>query len=101
MRNIALILLLLALPVAQPAAQVLQGAERNGTPLVVVQRPGFTETAVASCAGGAAIGYLAVIATGAGSPAATAALFCGLSVAAGAASTVAIWTWREITGVFY
>ena len=47
------------------------------------------------------IGYLAVLATGAPSPAGTAALFCGLSVAATAASTVTVWTWQKTTSIFY
>ena len=43
------------------------------------------------------IGYLVVLATGAPSPFGTAALFCGLSVAATTASTVAVWTWHRAT----
>ena len=62
---------------------------------------GFAETALASCAGGAMIGYLAVLAVGAPSPAGTAALFCGLSVAATTASSVTLWTWRKTTALFY
>jgi len=62
-----------------------------------VQPAGFAEAAVASCAGGAMIGYLAVLATGAATPLGTAALFCGLSVAATAASGIAVWTWDTTT----
>lgn len=47
------------------------------------------------------IGYLAVLATGASNPAGTAALFCGLSVAATAASSVTIWTGRKATSLVY
>jgi hypothetical protein len=68
---------------------------------VVVARPAsFAETAVASCAGGAAIGALVVFATGGMTPVGTAALFCGLSVAATTASGVAVWTWHTITAPF-
>jgi hypothetical protein len=89
---------------AQPAAAVaggvissptnFSGATQRGEP-VVVQSPGLAETAVASCAGGAAIGYLVVVATGFGSAIGTPALYCSLSVAASVASTVASWTWRS------
>ncbi len=65
--------------------------------VVVVQPPGLVETAVASCAGGAMIGALAVYASGVGSIGATAGLFCGLSVAASVVSTAAVWTWRLAT----
>ena len=68
---------------------------------VAYSRPaGFAETAVASCAGGAAIGYLVVVAAGGVTPIGTAALFCGLSVAATAASTVAVMTWHTMTAPF-
>lgn len=95
-KTIAAILLpaiLLATPVAaQPAGGVVNvdGSSSDS----------FAEAAVASCAGGAAIGYLAVLATGAPAPLETAALFCGLSVAATAASTVAVGTWHVITSPF-
>ena len=84
---------------AQGAAPVVGGVVSTG-PQVVSRSSSFAETAVASCAGGAAIGYLAVLATGAPAPLNTAALFCGLSVAATTASTVAIWTWHTITAPF-
>jgi hypothetical protein len=57
--------------------------------------PQLVETAVGACAGGAAIGYLVVLATGVGAPLGTAGLFCGLSVAASVASTTASWGWRR------
>jgi len=87
MRRLAIVLSLLgSLLFAQPAA---------------AQNAGFAETAVAACAGGAMIGYLAVLATGTPSPVGTAAMFCGLSVAATAASTAAVWTWQRTTAYFY
>jgi hypothetical protein len=91
---------------AQPTAAVAGGVISSPTNFsgppqreetVVVQSPGLAETAVASCAGGAAIGYLVVVATGFGSAIGTPALYCGLSVAASVASTVATWTWRSST----
>lgn len=88
----ALAALLLLLPVLSGPA-----AAQDRT-VVVVQPPGLVETAIASCAGGAAIGALAVYATGIGTIGPTAGLFCGLSVAATVASTAAIWTWRIATG---
>jgi hypothetical protein len=42
-------------------------------------------------------GYLVVLAAGSATPLGTAALFCGLSVAATAASNVAVWTWDTTT----
>jgi len=90
-----LLVTLLSVPAARLAAQTTIGA---GPPVVVEQSSGYAEAAVASCAAGAAIGYIAVLATGVGSPAATATLFCGLSVAAGAAGSIAAWTWRSLTG---
>lgn len=95
--------LLLASPAAAQSAAPLAGGVVNSGPgreVVVVQQSGFAETAVASCAGGAAIGYLVVLATGGVTPVGTAALFCGLSVAATAASTVAVWTWHTATVPF-
>lgn len=79
------------------AALLLAAPARAQPTTVVVLPAGFAETAIASCAGGAMIGYLAVLATGAPSPFGTAALFCGLSVAATTASTVAVWTWHRAT----
>lgn len=82
---------------AQTAAPIVGGVVSTGQPVVYVEPASFAENALASCAGGAAIGYLIVVASGAPSPGATAALFCGLSVAATAASTAAVWTWETIT----
>jgi hypothetical protein len=95
--SIACLLLLATLFLAPPAA-----AQSSGTSggVVVVQPASFADTAVASCAGGAAIGYLVVIASGGLTPIGTAAMFCGLSVAATAASTVALWTWHTVTSPF-
>ncbi len=62
---------------------------------------GFTEAVVASCAGGAAIGYLVATASGGVSAAGTAATFCGLSVAASLAGTVAVRTLRGAIDVAY
>jgi hypothetical protein len=94
--TIAAILLpvvLLATPAsAQPVGGVIGASPDSGD--------GFIESAIASCAGGAAIGYLAALATGVPSPGGTAALFCGLSVAATTASTVAVGTWHLITSPF-
>jgi hypothetical protein len=95
--------LILASPASAQAATPLVGGVVNSSPgqeVVVMQPSGFADTAVASCAGGAAIGYLAVVATGGVTPLGTAAMFCGLSVAATAASTVAVWTWRTVTSRF-
>src|SRR5689334_22289775 len=88
--------------VAQSAAPLAGGAVNSGPGQTVFFEPssGFAEAAVASFAGGAMIGYLAVVATGASSPVGTAALFCGLSVAATTASTVAVWTWHTVTSPF-
>ncbi len=80
---------------AQSAAPVIGGVV-SSPQAVVVSAPGLMETAAASCAGGAAIGYLVVLAAGAPSPGATAALFCGLSVAATTASAVTAWTWHRV-----
>ena len=87
----ALMLLLLS------AAPGPAGAQER-TVVVVPQTPGLVETAIASCAGGAAIGALVVYSTGMGAIGPTAGLFCGLSVAASLASTAAIWTWRIAAG---
>jgi hypothetical protein len=103
MRAHAIALTLLAVLLAMPATAQPAGGAVNSLPdqgVVVAQPAGFAETAVASCAGGAMIGYLVVLATGAPSPAGTAALFCGLSVAATTASTVAVWTWHKATWFF-
>ena len=99
----AAILVALSLPAAAQTATPLAGGVVNSGPgqQVVIARPAsFAETAVASCAGGAAIGALVVFATGGMSPVGTAALFCGLSVAATTASTVALWTWHTVTSPF-
>jgi hypothetical protein len=95
--SIACLSLLATLFLASPAAAQSSGPSGG---VVVVQPASFADTAVASCAGGAAIGYLVVIATGGVTPFGTAAMFCGLSVAATAASTVAVWTWRTVTSPF-
>lgn len=87
-RSIATLLLLAGPLFAAPAAA--QSVLVEG-----VQPTGFAEAAVASCAGGAMIGYLVVLA--AGTPLGTAALFCGLSVVATAASGIAVWTWDTAT----
>jgi len=90
---ILLATILLAIPaVAQPVGGVISAGPDSGD--------GFISSAIASCAGGAAIGYLAVVALGGPNPGGTAALFCGLSVAATTASTVAVGTWHLITSPF-
>jgi hypothetical protein len=92
----AAVLLLSAAPaVAQTAAPVIGGVV-SSPQVIVVNQPGLVETAAASCAGGAAIGYLMVLAVGAPAPGTTAALFCGLSVAATTASAVTAWTWHKV-----
>ena len=63
--------------------------------IVVAGGSSLAESAIASCAGGAAIGYLVVLGTGVGAPVETSALFCGLSVAASVASSVAVEAWRS------
>lgn len=90
-RPAAALAALLLLPALPAAAQ-----ER--TVVLTPRPPGLVETAIASCAGGAAIGAVVVYASGIGQAGPTAALFCGLSVAASLASTAAIWTWRAATG---
>ncbi len=92
-RSIVALLLLAGPLLAAPAAA--QPAPNQS--VVVMQQAGFAQAAVASCAGGAMIGYLAVLASGAATPLGTAALFCGLSVAATAASGIAVWTWNTTT----
>jgi hypothetical protein len=94
--------LIVTVPASAQAAPLVGGVVSSspGQEVVVMQPSGFADTAVASCAGGAAIGYLAVVATGGVTPLGTAAMFCGLSVAATAASTVAVWTWRTMTSRF-
>lgn len=96
--------LALATPaVAQSAAPLVGGVVNSSPDQHVIAGPpaGFAEAAVASCAGGAAIGYLVVLAVGAPSPIGTAALFCGLSVAATVASAAAVWTWDTATESFH
>ena len=88
---LAAVLLLLSVAPGPAAAQ-------DRAVVVTSQTPGMVETAIASCAGGAAIGALIVYASGFGSIVPTAGLFCGLSVAASVASTAAIWTWRIANG---
>ena len=108
-RAFALVLAALAiLPTAGVAAQsalpAVGGAITLPPPparieqVIVVPEPNFTEAAVASCAGGAMIGYLIVAASGAGAPLATSALFCGLSAAASATGGLTAWAWRHVTG---
>jgi hypothetical protein len=92
------------LPAAAQAAPLVGGVvssgPSSGQQVVIINGPSFAETALSACAGGAAIGYLAVLATGAPTPASTAALFCGLSVAATAASTIAVVTWNTAASLF-
>jgi hypothetical protein len=87
---------------AQTTAPLVGGVVNSGPDQHMIAGPpaGFAEAAVASCAGGAAIGYLVVLAVGAPSPLGTAALFCGLSVAATVASAAAVWTWDAATSSF-
>lgn len=66
---------------------------------VTIQPTGLMEASVSACAGGAAIGYLIVAASGAPGAGQTALLFCGLSVAATVSGTVATMAWRTVTGV--
>lgn len=67
--------------------------------IIVVRSASVTEAAVSACAGGAAIGVLLVWASGAGSAAPTAGLFCGLSVAATVAASTASYAWRSVGGL--
>ncbi len=80
-------------PNVMPSAQTEQQ-------VVIMPSPSFSEAAVASCAGGAMIGYLLVAASGAGTPVATSALFCGLSVAASATGSVTAWLWHRVIAPF-
>jgi len=66
--------------------------------IMLPRRPGLVEAAVSSCAGGAAIGYLIVFATGVGDPWASSTLFCGLSAAASVTGGLTSWAWRSVTG---
>jgi hypothetical protein len=91
--NIIAAVLISAAVLATPAAAQPVGGVVDTGP---AQSSGFAEAAIASCAGGAVIGYLAVLATGAPAPIGTAALFCGLSVAATTASTIAVGTWHLV-----
>ena len=92
------LVLLLTLTLTPTRAMAQTGRVEPGTSVVVVQQIGLAEAAMASCAGGAMIGYLLVVATGPGSPTANAALFCGLSAAATVTSSVTFWAWRSVTG---
>jgi hypothetical protein len=84
-----------------PAAAQMVGGVVGSPRVVIAEPPSFAEVAVSSCAGGAMIGVLAVLVTGVGTPGSTAALFCGLSVAATAASAVTYSLWHRTTAVFY
>ena len=86
---------------AVPARAQLAGGVVSSAPVVVADPPSFAEVAVSSCAGGAMIGFLAVVVTGFGSPGTTAALFCGMSVAATAASAVTYSLWHRTTAMLY
>ncbi len=98
-RVFALALVLLFAMTLTPTRGMAQaGRVESGSSVVVVQQVNLAEAAMASCAGGAMIGYLLVVATGPGSPTATAALFCGLSAAATVTSSVTFWAWRSVTG---
>jgi hypothetical protein len=105
MRTSAIALALLVALLATPAgAQTAAGGVVNSSPnqrVVYVESGGFAEAAVSSCAGGAMIGFLAALAVGTPSPGSTAALFCGLSVAATTASSITSWTWYKVTSIFY
>ncbi len=90
--------LLFAATLAPTTGMAQTGRIEPGSTVVVVQQVSLAEAAMASCAGGAMIGYLLVVATGPGSPTATAALFCGLSAAATVTSSVTFWAWRAVTG---
>jgi hypothetical protein len=84
-----------------PASAQIVGGVVSAPPMVVVDPPSLAEVAVSSCVSGAVIGVLAVVVTGVGSPGTTAALFCGLSVAATTASAVTYSLWHRTTAVFY
>ncbi len=98
-RILAVLLALLCGAMLTPTHGMAQTTRAEPAPTVVlVPQVGLAEAALASCAGGAMIGYLLVVATGPGSPTATAALFCGLSAAATVTSSVTFWAWRSVTG---
>lgn len=81
------------------AAAVLALALAWGAPAkaqFIDRGPTIGEAAVSACAGGAAIGFLIVWGTGTGGALPTAALFCGLSVAATVSSSVAAQAWRSV-----
>ena len=99
MRTLAVALALVCAVTLAPTRAMAQSVRADpGSSVVVVQQVSLAEAAMASCAGGAMIGYLLVVATGPGSPTATAALFCGLSAAATVTSSVTFWAWRSVTG---
>lgn len=95
---VLILLLLLGMTFAPVRGMAQTGPAETGSVAVAVQPVSLAEAAMASCAGGAMIGYLLVVATGPGSPTATAAMFCGLSAAATVASSITFWTWRSLTG---
>jgi hypothetical protein len=84
-----------------PATAQMTGGVVSSPPVVIVDPPSFAEVAVSSCAGGAMIGFLAVVVTGFGSAGTTAALFCGMSVAATAASAATYSLWHRTTSLLY
>jgi len=99
-------LLPLLLCVALTALPAVRQAAAQGSPTDSGRSPytptsSLTEAALASCAGGATIGALVVLASGVGSPSGTAVLFCGLSAAATVTSALTSATWRAMTGVFH
>jgi hypothetical protein len=94
-RTFALLLAGLLLLTSLPATAQIAGGVVSITPVVMVEPPDLVDVALSSCASGAVIGFLAVVATGGGSPGTTAALFCGLSVAATAASVVTYSVWHR------
>lgn len=99
LRMLALALVLFCAVTLAPTRGMAQSVRVDpGSSVVAVQQVSLAEAAMASCAGGAMIGYLLVVATGPGSPTATAALFCGLSAAATVTSSVTFWAWRSVTG---
>lgn len=84
-----------------PAGAQMVGGVVSSPTVATADPPSFAEVAVSSCAGGAMIGFLAVVVTGYGAPGTTAALFCGMSVAATAASAVTYSLWHHTTAMFY
>ncbi len=80
-------------PIEPVRAQVV---ERE---VVVVRQGGLTEAALSACAGGAAIGFILVWASGTGAAGPTAGLFCGLSVAATVSASIASYALRTIGSV--